>query len=168
MTFFAVLSSQVVQQLICVSFTIVSLLMLCQLLYTVFGVLVQPGYPCHFQTRSIFILKFLRINYFLNQGLGNKWPIVNRITKFRKKKFTKRLEFKVNFTLFRLVPNNMLCKRLDPYFNTVCILLFRTVILCIKTKCQVKWKAQNWCLLSLEQFSLKHCFLDICHYVFKL
>ena len=59
------------------------------------------------------------MNYFLNQGLGNKWPIVNCIKIFRKYTFNKRLEFKVKFTLFRLVLNNMFCKRLDSHFNTV-------------------------------------------------
>ena len=59
------------------------------------------------------------MNYFLNQGLGNNWVIVNSIKKFRKKTFTKSLEFKVKFTLFRLVPNNIFCKRLESYFNTM-------------------------------------------------
>lgn len=71
------------------------------------------------------------MNYFLNQGLGNKGPNVNIIKMFRKKKFTKRLEFKVKFSLFRLALKNVFFKRLDLYFNKV--FQFRLVFYCLES-----------------------------------
>ena len=71
------------------------------------------------------------MNYFLNQGLGSKLPSVNNIKMFKKKKFTKRLEFKVKFSLFRLALKNIFCKRLDLNFNTV--FQFRLVFHCLES-----------------------------------